>query len=97
LRPYAGRDKPDEDPDKFEKIYIALYDPAGSDLQFFDVEWSPPKNGRPKLLRSYVEFLDEAYLAFLKRNGTEFIWANGDEEPLDVQSTVFDVAEEDET
>lgn len=97
LRPYAGRREPDEDADKFEKIYIGLYDPLGSDLRFFDVEWPPPKNGKPKLLHSYSEFIDDVYLAFLKRNGTEFVWADGDEEPLDVESTLFDVPEEDET
>lgn len=96
LRPYAGREKPDEDSDKFEKIYICLYEPDGSEMAFFDVEWNPPKNGRPKVLRSYLEFLDEAYLAYLKRNGTEFIWAEGDAEPLDVASTMFDAEEEDE-
>jgi hypothetical protein len=96
LRPYAGRNEPDDDPDKFEKIYIALYEPDGSDLQFFDVQSNPPKNGRPKMLRTYAEFLDDVYLAFLERNGTEFVWAEGEEEPLDVTSTLFDVAEEDD-
>ena len=97
LRPYAGRLQPDDDPDKFEKIYIALYDAKGADLFFFDVDWDPPKNGRPKLVRSYIDFLDDLYLAYLKRNGTEFVWAEGDEEPLDVTSTMFDVAEDDDT
>ncbi|MDQ3489385.1 MAG: hypothetical protein M3468_16855 [Acidobacteriota bacterium] len=95
LRPYAGRTKPDDEPDKFEKIYIALYDATTPDLHFFDVSWDPPRNGRPKLLRSYREFLDDMYVEYLKRNGTEFAWADGDEEPLDVVSTMFDVAEED--
>jgi hypothetical protein len=96
LRPYAGRDESNDDPDKFEKIYIALYEPDGSDLQFFNVQWNPPKNGRPKSLRTYAEFLDDVYLAFLERNGTEFVWAEGDEEPLDVTSTMFDVGEEED-
>lgn len=94
LRPYSGRVEVDDDPDKFEKIYIALYEPEGTDLQFFDVQWNPPKNGRPRLLHTYREFLDDVYLTFLKRNGTEFVWAEGEEEPLDVTSTLFDVGEE---
>jgi hypothetical protein len=97
LRPYAGREQPDEEPDKFEKIYIALYEPDGTDMRFFDVKWDPPKNGRPKLLHTYLEFLDEVYLAYLERNGAEFTWAEGDEEPLDVASTLFDADEEEET
>jgi hypothetical protein len=97
LRPYSGRVEADDDPDKFEKIYIALYDPRGTELLFFDVEWSPPKNGRPTLLRTYIEFLDDIYLAYLKRNGAEFVWAEGDKEPLDITSTMFDVSEDEET
>src|SRR5688572_9378986 len=43
LRPYTGRQDPEDETDKFEKIYIALYEPDGTDLKFFDVEWDPPK------------------------------------------------------
>ena len=35
LRPYAGRLGPEDEIDKFEKIYIALYEPDGTDLRFF--------------------------------------------------------------
>jgi hypothetical protein len=49
LRPYTGRDEPDEDPDKFEKIFIALYELDGTDMRFFDVTGNPPKNSRPKV------------------------------------------------
>ncbi len=85
LRPYAGREEPEDENDKFEKIYIALYDPSGTDVRFFDVEWDPPKNGRPKRLLAYDEFLDAAYYAYLNRNAAEFTWAEGDEEPLEVE------------
>lgn len=95
LRPYAGRDEPNEDPDKFEKIYIALYEPAGTDMRFFNVESSPPKTGRPKWLLTYIEFLDEIYLAYLERNSAAFTWAEGEEEPLDL--SLFDADEEEET
>jgi hypothetical protein len=85
LRPYAGREEPEDENDKFEKIYVALYEPDGTDLRFFDVESDPPKNGRPKRLLSYDEFLDAAYYAYLNRNAAEFTWAEGDEEPLEVE------------
>lgn len=82
LRPYTGRQDPEDEDDKFEKMYIALYEPDGTDLRFFDVEWDPPKKGRPKRLLSYDEFLDAAYYAYLNRNAAEFTWAEGEEEPL---------------
>lgn len=97
LRPYAGRTRTDEDADRFEKIYIALYEPDGSQLRFFDVERAPPKGGRPKATFAYSEFLDEAYAAYLIRNSAAFKWDEGEDEPLDVESTIFNVDEESET
>jgi hypothetical protein len=96
LRPYAGRAEPDEDIDKFEKIFIALYATDGTALLFFDVERNPPKNGQPKSTLSFGEFLEHAYNAYLRRNNVAFKWDEGEDEPLDVENTVFDVDEEDE-
>ena len=96
LRPYAGRRTPKDDEDRFERIYIGLYEPDGSSLRFFDVESNPPKNQRPAIdgdllgkdgrirrLLSYREFLDSTYHEYLRRNSAEFRWADGKEEPLD--------------
>jgi hypothetical protein len=88
LRPFAGRNKPDDEIDRFEKIYIALYDPSGQDLGFFDVDEAPPKNGRPSKTLDYHAFLDAVYHAYLRRNEAEFRWAEGEEEPLDVEEEV---------
>jgi hypothetical protein len=93
LRPYAGRGDPSDEIDRFEKIYIALYDPAGTDMRFFDVQKDPPKNGRPAQLLDYGEFLDAVYREYLWRNEAEFKWAEGDEEPLEIEEIPF---EEDE-
>ncbi len=95
LRPYQGRLEPEDDIDKFEKIYIGLYETDGSDLRFFDVGDAPPKNGRPPLssgeidfdstggvLLSYTEFLGAARHAYLSRNQAEFVWADGEFDPL---------------
>jgi hypothetical protein len=71
---------------------IALYESDGSDLRFFDVQRDPPKNGRPRQLLSYVEFLDQTYHAYLARNAADFKWAEGEEEPLDLDE---DFAEDD--
>jgi hypothetical protein len=84
LRPYAGRDEPEDEIDRFEKIYIALYEPDGTDLGFFDVQKDPPKNGRPSQLLDYGEFLDAVYREYLWRNEADFKWAEGEEEPLEL-------------
>lgn len=96
LRPYCGRQSPKDDIDRFERIYVGLYEEDGSDLRFFDVEVAPPKSGRPpydgelfgvdrrpRRLLSYAEFLDAVYHEFLRRNSAEFKWADGSEEPLE--------------
>lgn len=93
LRPFAGRVEADDENDKFEKIYIALYEPNGGDLRFFDVQLDPPKKGRPKQVLSYDEFLDAAYYAYLNRNAADFTWAEGEEDPLDIADQV-DTGEE---
>jgi len=103
LRPYCGRTHPDDEIDRFEKLYVALYDPGGTDLRFFDIEADPPKNrrpiqdggllgadGRPRRLLSYTEFLDAVYHSYLRRNSAEFRWADGEEEPLDVDEAEND-------
>jgi len=95
LRPYAGRRTPKDDEDRFEKIYIGLYEPNGFDWRFFDIETNPPKNGRPsqdgelkgtnnnpRRLLSYQEFLDAIYHAYLQRNAADFVWADGTKDPI---------------
>lgn len=82
LRPYAGRKSPKDDEDRFERIFIGLYEPDGSSLRFFDIETDPPKSARPRRLLTYREFLDAIYREYLRRNHAEFKWADGDEEPL---------------
>lgn len=105
LRPYCGRSTPDDEIDRFEKLYIALYEPDGTDLRFFDVESDPPKSrrptkdgdllaadGRPRRLLTYSEFLDAVYHRYLHRNSAEFRWADGEEAPLEAD----ELDEEDE-
>lgn len=48
LRPYTGRLGHTDDIDRFERLHVALYEPDGSALRFFDVRSAPPKNGRPR-------------------------------------------------
>ena len=95
LRPFSGRLGPDDDIDKFEKIFIALYEPDGSDMRFFDVQSPPPKQGRPVGTLDYRGFLADVYHSYLERNEADFKWADGDEEPLEIEGQVE--AEDDET
>lgn len=93
LRMRTGRIDPDGRVSIFEKIYVALYEPDGSDMKFFDVQAAPPKNAVPRTgddplgefprrLLSYGEFIDAAYQAYQLRNHTEFRWDDGEVEML---------------
>lgn len=105
LRPYSGRSGPSDDPDRFEKLFIALYEPDGTELRFFDVDSDPPRNSRPpaegriqrdgrvRRLLTYGEFLDAAYHEYLRRNHAEFRWAEGIDDPLN--ATEIDGTDED--
>lgn len=84
LRPYGARVNTTNDSDRFEKIYIALYEPDGTSLRFFDTELDPPKNRKPSDLMSYRQFLNAVYHIYLRRNSADFRWADGEEAPLEV-------------
>jgi hypothetical protein len=86
LRPYSGRSDPHDDVDRFEKLFIALYEPDGSALFFFDVDSAPPKSGRPKGYLAFTEFIGACHDAYVSRNSLEFAWDDGSEQSLDVES-----------
>jgi hypothetical protein len=76
LRPLSQRHTAHDDIDRYERVFIGLYRRDGSSMEFFDVALAPPKQGRPRNLLSYAEFLDEIEKTFLKRNVAEFEWAD---------------------
>ena len=91
LRSRVGRVEPDDRVSLFEKGYIALYKPDGSELRFFDIQSAPPRQGVPKYegdligldqlprrLMTYSEFLRAVYDAYQLRNHTEFQWDDGE-------------------
>lgn len=97
LRPHTRRREPEDDNDRFEKLYVALYDVDGTELRFFDVECDPPKKGRPPVegtllapdgrvrrALSYAEFLFSCRAAYQRRNDVAFQWASGETAPLDI-------------
>ena len=109
LRPRTGRVEIDEPASKLEKIYIALYATDGSEMRFFDVQSAPPKLGIPRstgdlygadeLPRrslSYGEFINEVYLAYQRRNHSEFRWDDGDVEILQPSGQPDDEDEDDD-
>jgi hypothetical protein len=111
LRPYVGRLEPEDDTGLFETMYIALYEPDGTDLGFFDVESDPPKNTRPRSngplyhedpderrpirLLTYSEFLGAVHHAYLERNPVTFKWDDGEEEILDLEGAEEEEEDED--
>ena len=90
LRPLTGRNAAHDEIDRFERVFLGLYDRNGKRMEFFDVAGPPPMRGRPKAVLTYPEFLDEIEKAYLQRNAAEFEWADdvGEniEEPPDEDS-----------
>jgi hypothetical protein len=76
LRPLAQRRAPHDDIARYERVFIGLYDRDGAKMEFFDVENAPPRTGRPANLLNYTEFLDEIEKTYLRRNASEFEWAD---------------------
>lgn len=83
LRPLAQRDSPHDDIDRYERVFVGLYDRDGARLEFFDVAQAPPKRGRPKQLMTFDQFLDAVERTFLKRNVADFEWADEDSTETD--------------
>ncbi|ORI24359.1 hypothetical protein [Rhodococcus sp. 1168] len=59
--------------DLFEKVFIGLYEPDGPDrgaVRFFDVDESPPRNGRPSVAQtlSFEEFVALVHGEVERRN-----------------------------
>lgn len=79
-----------EDPrhDLFERVFIGLYetDPArrGS-VRFFDVDQSPPRNGRPldAATLSFAQLIDVVTDEVARRNRLAPDWAAGDDDEAD--------------
>jgi hypothetical protein len=76
LRPLAQRHAPHDDIARYERVFIGLYERDGTKMEFFDVEKAPPRTGRPRELLNYAEFLDEIEKTYLRRNSSEFEWAD---------------------
>jgi hypothetical protein len=76
LWPLADREDPHDALDRFERVYIALYD-LDARLGFFNVRTPPPRTGRPSELLSFDELIAEVVSFYEKRNQMDFRWDDG--------------------
>ena len=74
LWPLKGRVHPEDAPDRFELVFIGLYDRAGNDFGFYEVggEVGCPRRGRPKSLLSQADFVRRLKVTYDRRNGKDF-------------------------
>jgi hypothetical protein len=73
LRARAGRERPDDRNELFERIFIGLYNPEGG-IRFFDVKERPPIRGLPseESLLKLPQFIGVVGHEYRKRNNVEF-------------------------
>ncbi len=81
LWPLKGREEPEDPPDRFELVFIGLYEREGRELGFHQVggDVPCPRKGRPKRLLSLAEFLKLIRESYARRNGLDFAFEG--EEP----------------
>lgn len=74
LWPLKGRVEPDDPPNRFELVFIALYDREGSEFGFYEVGGAVkcPRRGRPSTLLTLAELLAKLTVAYERRNGKDF-------------------------
>lgn len=84
LWPLKGRTEPEDPPDRFELVFVALYARDGSDLGFYQVggDVGCPRTGRPRRLLSLSEFVALVTKVYKIRNGQDFFFEG--EEPESV-------------
>jgi hypothetical protein len=77
-----GRVEPDDPPDRFELVFVALYGREPASLHFYQVggEVPCPRKGRPGRLMSLEDFLRVLKKTYYKRNGRDFAF-QGEEPP----------------
>jgi hypothetical protein len=75
-----GRDEPEDAPDLFELVFIALYARSGSELGFYQVggDTRCPRVGQPKKLLTFAEFLALIKKTYDLRNGKDFFFEDED-------------------
>jgi len=74
LWPLKGRLEPEDPPDRFELVFIALYERDGSELGFYQIGGGVPcpRTGRPRELLSLSQFIAVITAVYRQRNGQDF-------------------------
>ena len=82
LWPLKGRADPEDPPDRFELVFVALYARDGTELGFYQVggDVRCPRSGRPSGLLTFQDFLRLVKATYYKRNGKDFAF-EGEEPP----------------
>jgi hypothetical protein len=82
FRKRSGRESAlDQRLDRFEKVFIGLFDPddiTNGGVGFFDVARKPPRNGLPKALMSLRDVVDDVERLVRERNDLVFEYEDGD-------------------
>ncbi|MGH7857285.1 MAG: hypothetical protein ACREQY_08130 [Candidatus Binatia bacterium] len=81
LWPLARRADPQDDVDRFEHVFVALYGSKNGELAFFDVTEPPPKKGRPRKTLTLEGFVERVAETYEKRNSRDFRWESGERDP----------------
>jgi hypothetical protein len=77
FRHRAGRREPSERTELFERIFVALYDPARhdfEDVRFVDATNLCPKNGPPTNVMSFKTLISEISRTYDERNNVRLPW-----------------------
>ena len=74
LWPLKGRVEPDDPPDRFELVFVGLYDRQGSEIGFYEVGGTVkcPRTGRPNTLLDVTTFLVRVKGVYDRRNSEDF-------------------------
>jgi hypothetical protein len=82
LWPLKGRSEPEDPPDRFELVFIALYQRTGTGMGFYEVggDVPCPRTGRPRSLLSVAEFVSLLKRTYDMRNGKDFYFEG--EQPI---------------
>lgn len=79
FRHRGGREDARDEPDRFERVFVALYEHDGErhgDVVFFDVMDKPPKQGPPTTGLGFEGFVARVVETYDERNNPPFEWAD---------------------
>ena len=100
FRRRAGRDKPSERHELFERMFIGLFEPDGDkrgEIAFFDVMHAPPRRGRPRSgLRSLEELMAEIVKTYGLRSGRYIQYADEEESAVPELAPITEEEEEED-